>query len=102
MYHCHFEDVEHVQMGMTGHRLRPARRTHARPGLRRRSTAFDREFPILLNEIWTEMHDNDENIQETIHTDYNPDYFTLNGRVYPQTMLGRTTTRRCPTSRSRR
>ena len=51
------------------------------------NTNFDREFPILLGEIWTTMHDNGENIQETVHTDYNPDYFTLNGRVYPQTVL---------------
>ena len=24
MYHCHVEDTEHVHMGMTGHRVRPA------------------------------------------------------------------------------
>ncbi len=86
MYHCHFEDVEHVQMGMTGIVfVRPA--SNAKWAYDHSSTAFDREFPILLNEIWTLVHDNDENIQETIHTDYNPDYFTLNGRVYPQTIL---------------
>ena len=86
MYHCHFEDVEHVQMGMTGVVfVRP--RNHANWAYNDSSTAFDREFPILLNEIWTTVHDNDENIQETIHTDYDPDYFTLNGRVYPQTIL---------------
>jgi FtsP/CotA-like multicopper oxidase with cupredoxin domain len=86
MYHCHFEDVEHVQMGMTGIVfVRPA--GHPKWCYADASTRFDREFPILLNEIWTEVHDNDENIQETIHTDYNPDYFTLNGRVYPQTIL---------------
>jgi FtsP/CotA-like multicopper oxidase with cupredoxin domain len=84
MYHCHFEDVEHVQMGMTGI-------VFVRPSGQRwrayadASTAFDREFAILLNELWTSLHDNDENIQETIFTDYDPDYWTLNGRVYPQT-----------------
>ncbi len=86
MYHCHFEDVEHVQMGMTGIVfVRP--RNHPTWAYNDSSTAFDREFPILLNEIWTTVHDNDENIQESIHTDYDPDYFTLNGRVYPQTVL---------------
>ena len=33
MYHCHFEDVEHVQMGMTGVRVRPAAAEQA-PGER--------------------------------------------------------------------
>jgi len=86
MYHCHFEDVEHVQMGMTSI-------VFVRPSLGDKyayndpSTAFDREYAILLNELWTEVHDNDELIQETIETSYKPNYFTLNGRVYPQTIL---------------
>ena len=90
MYHCHFEDVEHVQMGMTGivfvRSLENQKRAYNSGLAGLPNTNFDRHFPILLNEIWTLMHDNDENIQETIHTDYNPDYFTLNGRVYPQTI----------------
>jgi FtsP/CotA-like multicopper oxidase with cupredoxin domain len=86
MYHCHMEDVEHVQMGMTGI-------VFVRPSMGDKfayndsSTAFTREFAILLNEIWTTAHDNDETIQESIFTDYDPSYFTLNGRVYPQTVL---------------
>jgi FtsP/CotA-like multicopper oxidase with cupredoxin domain len=86
MYHCHFEDVEHVQMGMTGI-------VFVRPAMGRNfayndaATAFDREFAILLNEIWTLPHDHGEQIQETIWTDYEPNYWTLNGRVYPQTLL---------------
>ena len=86
MYHCHMEDVEHVQMGMTGI-------VFVRPSMGDRfayndaSTAFTREFAILLNEVWTTAHDNDETIQESIFTDYAPTYFTLNGRVYPQTIL---------------
>jgi FtsP/CotA-like multicopper oxidase with cupredoxin domain len=86
MYHCHFEDVEHVQMGMTGI-------VFVRPSMGDKfayndaSTAFTREFALLLNEIWTTAHDNDETIQESIFTDYDPTYFTLNGRVYPQTIL---------------
>jgi FtsP/CotA-like multicopper oxidase with cupredoxin domain len=86
MYHCHFEDVEHVQMGMTSI-------VFVRPTMgdkfvyNHASTAFDREFAILINEIWTSEHDNDEDIQESIHTDYKPNYFTLNGRVWPQTIL---------------
>jgi FtsP/CotA-like multicopper oxidase with cupredoxin domain len=88
MYHCHFEDVEHVQMGMTGIVfVRPVQGDKFAYNDGDGSTAFDREFPILLNEIWQEEHDHDEDIQETIHTDYAPEYFTLNGRVYPQTIL---------------
>jgi FtsP/CotA-like multicopper oxidase with cupredoxin domain len=87
MYHCHMEDVEHVQMGMTGI-------VFVRPSMGDKfayndaSTAFTREFAILLNEVWLTAHDNDETIQESIFTDYAPTYFTLNGRVYPQTVLG--------------
>ena len=95
MYHCHFEDVEHVQMGMTGivfvRSAQAPKRAYdsGLPGNPNAApnTNFVREFPILLNELWTLLHDNDANIQETIHTDYDPDYFTLNGRVYPQTLL---------------
>jgi FtsP/CotA-like multicopper oxidase with cupredoxin domain len=86
MYHCHFEDVEHVQMGMTGIVfVRPS--MGDRYAYNEAATAFDREFALLLNEIWTLPHDNGEQIQETIWTDYDPDYWTINGRVYPQTLL---------------
>ncbi|MDF5755580.1 multicopper oxidase domain-containing protein [Spongiactinospora sp. TRM90649] len=99
MYHCHFEDVEHVQMGMAGIVfVRPAQDGDAALDPLRRtttyayndgdgSTAYDRHFAILLNEIEERMHDADEQIQEFIPTDYEPTYFTLNGRVYPQTVL---------------
>jgi FtsP/CotA-like multicopper oxidase with cupredoxin domain len=86
MYHCHFEDVEHVQMGMTSIVfVRPAghpNRAYSDP-----STEFDRHFAILLNEIWSVFHDGDRDIQESIPTDYDPQWFTLNGRCYPQTVL---------------
>jgi FtsP/CotA-like multicopper oxidase with cupredoxin domain len=93
------EDVEHVQMGMTGIVfVRPSQDGNGSLDPLGRSsrfayndgngsTAFDREFPLLLNEIWILEHDDDEDIQETIFTDYAPEYFTINGRVYPQTIL---------------
>jgi FtsP/CotA-like multicopper oxidase with cupredoxin domain len=88
MYHCHFEDVEHVQMGMTSIVfVRPIQGDKFVYNDGDGSTAFDREFAILLNEIWSTAHDNDEDIQESIWTDYLPNYWTLNGRVYPQTIL---------------
>lgn len=98
MYHCHFEDVEHVQMGMTSIVfVRPSQDGSALDPLGRSttfayndgdgSTAYDRHFAILLNEIDERQHDADELIQEFIMTDFDPQYFTLNGRVYPQTIL---------------
>jgi FtsP/CotA-like multicopper oxidase with cupredoxin domain len=86
MYHCHFEDVEHVHMGMTSIVfVRPA--GHPTWAYNDPSTAFDRHFALLLNEEWHKFHDGDRDIQETIPTDYDPEWFTINGRAYPQTVL---------------
>jgi FtsP/CotA-like multicopper oxidase with cupredoxin domain len=99
MYHCHFEDVEHVQMGMTGVvYVRPAQngtsktfdgKTYTKFAYNDGdgSTGYDREFALLLNEIWTEPHDNLEAIQETVWPNYKANYWTLNGRSYPDTLL---------------
>jgi FtsP/CotA-like multicopper oxidase with cupredoxin domain len=96
MYHCHFEDVEHVQMGMTGIvYVRPSQNgdTSLYPSGRYAyndgdgSTGYDREFALLLNEIWTTPHDNLESIQETIWPDYKANYWTINGRSYPDTLM---------------
>src|SRR5439155_5387265 len=95
MYHCHFEDVEHVQMGMTGIVfVRPLQDGTPIGGFTRfayndgdGSTGYHRHFAILLNELWKDFHDGDRDIQESIATDYDPQWFTLNGRTYPQTLL---------------
>ena len=99
MYHCHFEDVEHVQMGMTGIVfVRPtqdgssftiAGKTFTQFAYNDGdgSTGYDRHFAILLNEVWSNFHDGDRDIQESIATDYDPQWFTLNGRCYPETVL---------------
>ena len=95
MYHCHFEDVEHVQMGMTGIVfVRPLQDGASINGFTKfayndgdGSTGYHRHFAILLNEVWKNFHDGDRDIQESIATDYNPQWFTLNGRCYPQTVL---------------
>jgi FtsP/CotA-like multicopper oxidase with cupredoxin domain len=99
MYHCHFEDVEHVQMGMTGivyvrpkqngtnvgsvpagHQLRYA--YNDGDG----TTQYDREFSFMINEIWAEAHFRDAHIQTTDWTDYAPSFWTLNGRSFPDTI----------------
>ena len=95
MYHCHFEDVEHVQIGMTGIVfVRPLQDGSSIGGFTKfayndgdGSTGYHRHFAILLNEIWSNFHDGDRDIQETIGSDYDPQWFTLNGRSYPQTVL---------------
>jgi FtsP/CotA-like multicopper oxidase with cupredoxin domain len=99
MYHCHFEDVEHVQMGMTSIVfVRPTQDGTSKTFGGKTfttfayndgdgSTGYDRHFAILLNEIEERQHDADRDIQEFIMTDYDPQFFTLNGRCYPQTVL---------------
>ena len=99
MYHCHFEDVEHVQMGMAGVVfVRPLQdgssftfdgRTFDKFAYNDGdgSTGYQRHFAILLNEVWSNFHDGDRDIQESIATDYDPQWFTLNGRCYPETTL---------------
>jgi FtsP/CotA-like multicopper oxidase with cupredoxin domain len=107
MWHCHFEDVEHVQMGMQGMVfVRPLQDNNAtlrNVGTSRSapnnvafkgfayndgdgSTGYDRHFAILLDELWHAFHDGDRDIQETVMTDYDPEWFTLNGRCYPDTV----------------
>jgi FtsP/CotA-like multicopper oxidase with cupredoxin domain len=97
MYHCHFEDVEHVQMGMAGIVfVRPLQdgssftfdgKTFTRFAYNdgNGSTGYHRHFAILLDEVWSNFHDGDRDIQESIATDYDPQWFTLNGRCYPET-----------------
>ncbi|GAA2655403.1 multicopper oxidase domain-containing protein [Paractinoplanes durhamensis] len=95
MYHCHFEDVEHVQMGMTGMLfVRPVQNkgTSSLPAGKYAyncgdgSSRYDREFAFMMTEIWAEAHYRDAHIQVSDWTDYKPTFFALNGRAYPDTM----------------
>ncbi len=102
MYHCHFEDVEHVQMGMTGVIYVRPRQNGTNPGsavpaghqLRYAyndgdgSTQYDREYSFMLSEVWAEAHYRDAHIQTTDWTDYAPSFWLLNGRSYPDTVVG--------------
>jgi len=108
MYHCHFEETEHVHMGMIGPCYvtpiqnygangMPATRLggNTDPGVPRGyvyndgdgSTAYEREFVMLLSEIWAESHWCDSHIQLPEWSDYAPEFYLLNGRVWPQTLL---------------
>ncbi len=95
MYHCHFEDVEHVQMGMTGIiYVRPSQNGTSLGGFTKfayndgdGSTGYHREFALFLHEVWTTPHDNLESIQETVWPNYKANYWTINGRSYPHTLF---------------
>jgi len=92
MYHCHFEPVEHIQMGMVGPVIvRPD--LEKQPGYQEQKlaynhpdTAFDREYLVFLTDLDTRPHDLVANAQEFDWTDYRPDYWLLNGRSYPDTL----------------
>jgi FtsP/CotA-like multicopper oxidase with cupredoxin domain len=85
MYHCHFEDVEHVSMGMTGIVfVRPI--MGANYAYNDASTRFDHEYPMFLSELWTLERWEAAHIQEHDWSDYDPDYWLINGRSYPDTL----------------
>ena len=99
MYHCHVEDVEHVQMGMTGMVfVRPKQNgntAHYASGKYAYndgdgSTGYDREYAMFMSEVWAEAHWADAHIQLPEWSDYRADFALLNGRVYPDTVLAST------------
>ncbi|MGZ4744090.1 MAG: multicopper oxidase domain-containing protein [Oryzihumus sp.] len=96
MYHCHFEDVEHVQMGMTGMVfVRPQQNRHPVAGDPvgskyayndgDGSTRYDREFAFMITELWSAAHYRDAHIQVSDWTDFDPSFWLLNGRAWPDT-----------------
>lgn len=104
MYHCHFEDVEHVQMGMVGIIFVKAAQNQGNStyGVAAgkyayndkianhndfRSSFYDREFAIFLNELNAETHYDDAHIQLFDWSEYKPDFWLMNGRCYPDTLL---------------
>jgi FtsP/CotA-like multicopper oxidase with cupredoxin domain len=113
MYHCHHEEVEHVQMGMQGSiYIRAIQNQGDRrngipvarlndpnssgpmgycyndevPPSDPRSTAYDREYAFHLSDLWAEAHWNDAHEQATDWSEYRANFFTMNGRCYPDTL----------------
>ncbi|RMF04942.1 MAG: twin-arginine translocation signal domain-containing protein [Chloroflexi bacterium] len=94
MYHCHVEEVEHVHLGMTGLVfVTPAQNGTNHNGFTKfvyndgdGSTGYDREFPMLLSDVWSEAHWDFSHVQLPEWSDYKPNYYLLNGRVYPDTL----------------
>jgi FtsP/CotA-like multicopper oxidase with cupredoxin domain len=98
MYHCHVEDTEHVHMGMTGMVFVHPKQdgtsytygaktftTFAYNDLNG-STGYDREFSMMLTEVWAESHWADAHIQLPEWSDYRADFSMINGRVHPDTL----------------
>ena len=94
-YHCHFEPVEHIQLGMIGiivvypeQDTETAKYAYNDSGLAP-DTRYDVTYELLIDELDADKHWNMENIQEgtTLWHTYYPNYHILNGRAYPETVL---------------
>jgi FtsP/CotA-like multicopper oxidase with cupredoxin domain len=94
MYHCHVEDVEHVHLGMTGLVfVRPLQDGQSIGGFTKfayncgdGSTGYDREYAMLLTEVWASAHWAFAHVQLPNWDEYIADFYMLNGRVYPDTI----------------
>ncbi|MBI5197593.1 MAG: multicopper oxidase domain-containing protein [Nitrospirae bacterium] len=95
-YHCHVEPVEHIQMGMVATIVVHPRQDTATEkyayndgGTGGPDTRYDSAYNLLITEFDSDKHWNLENIQEgtNLWSDYKPNFFTINGRSYPDTVL---------------
>ncbi len=97
MYHCHVEASEHVQMGMYGALI-------VRPQINSVNTVyggitingqvadhFDKEYVMLLSDLDSRWHRSVElggiAYRNFNPVDFRPDYWLLNGRSFPDTIL---------------
>jgi hypothetical protein len=105
MYHCHWEDVEHIQMGMTGVVFVNPKQNRtgfsgtpvpfyaARAGEKyvfndgNGASAFDRQFAFMLMDFNVRQHWQLAHIQQPDWSDYDPSAWAMNGRTYPDTLL---------------
>jgi FtsP/CotA-like multicopper oxidase with cupredoxin domain len=85
MYHCHFEDVEHVHMGLTG-LVFVLPRMGTNYAYDDASTRFDRQFAMLLSEADVHIHYNDAHLQINDFSAYAPTFRLMNGRAWPDTI----------------
>jgi FtsP/CotA-like multicopper oxidase with cupredoxin domain len=99
MYHCHVEASEHVQMGMYGALIiRPSTNTMntVYGGIRingQLADRFDKEYIMLLSDVDTRWHRAIEVGAGNFNpVDFRPDYWLLNGRSFPDTLLPAQTT----------
>jgi FtsP/CotA-like multicopper oxidase with cupredoxin domain len=50
------------------------------------STRYDREFAFMITELWSAAHYRDAHIQVSDWTDFDPSFWLLNGRAFPDTV----------------
>lgn len=84
IYHCHVEDVVHVQMGMYGLMI-----VKPKGGLNQAWTggpAYDKEYSWLMSEIDQKWHDDiPKMVVDTLKVPlYKPNYFLINGKSEQQ------------------
>ena len=86
LYHCHFTDVIHVQMGMYG--LVVVRPKNGEPSAWTGGPTFDKSYNWLFSEVDPFWHDSipkHDPIADTIHVpSYKPAYFLINGKSESQ------------------
>lgn len=117
MYHCHVEASEHVQMGMYGALIiYPSRESLGRAGIFQDEkgmwryygrklnniprtatnrnfayndvkTFFDKEYVMLLSDIDSVWHDAVRRGIPFKAANYKPDFWLVNGRAFPDTLL---------------
>lgn len=117
MYHCHHQAAEHVQMGMYGALvIYPSMESLAEAGITRNckgqwelhgkvqcqipktamnrnfayndiNTFFDKEYVMLLSDIDSTWHHAVLTETPFNAVNYKPDYWFVNGRAFPDTLL---------------
>lgn len=103
MYHCHFEALEHMQMGMLGNLYVRPRQNRLPDGTSLNgfihhtgykyvyndgdgSTYYDVEFPVQMSGFDIAFHSASENVQPLPFSEMKDDYPMLNGRGFPDTI----------------
>ena len=88
-YHCHVQAAEHIQMGMYGALII---RPRGQPNRAYANTpAFDKEYTFVLSELDSNAHQVTynhiyQNSPVFNWTRYQPDYFLINGKAWPDTL----------------
>lgn len=88
-YHCHEGAAEHIQMGMYGaFVVLPAGDDNYAYD---NTYAFDKQYTFVLSDMQSEAHAKDYDAlhnggEEFNWSQYHPDYFFINGKVWPDTL----------------
>ncbi|MBE3559738.1 MAG: multicopper oxidase domain-containing protein [Ktedonobacteraceae bacterium] len=89
-YHCHVEAPEHIQMGMYGPLIIHPRGESTKAY--HNTPPYDKEYTFVLSDIDSKAHQGvynalNKNGEEVKWTDYHPNYFLINGKAWPDTMM---------------